>query len=312
MSDLVKKDDMMAFAKQISNSNLVPKQFQGKPEDIFLAMSWGKELKLTPIQALQNVAVINGKPSIYGDTMIALCRRHPEFEDIKETISGEGSARTAVCEIKRKGQSWYKSQFTMGEAAKAGLLNRQGPWKSYPDRMLKMRARGFALRDVFADALGGMISAEEAQDYPKSSIKDITPVSKQLDNLSKKAIDEPGEASKVKDDTTIGKGKLGHSEAPMAQEKEVQPEDDRSPWEMRKLKGPGIYCESPQEFAEEFSKAMNNIKNHKKFSKKDKHGFLRQIYQINEDTLKNLVDVDSGLHTSLENEYIEIAGELHE
>ena len=87
MSDLVKKDDMMAFAKQISNSNLVPKQFQGKPEDIFLAMSWGKELKLTPIQALQNVAVINGKPSIYGDTMIALCRRHPEFEDIKETIS---------------------------------------------------------------------------------------------------------------------------------------------------------------------------------------------------------------------------------
>ena len=98
----------------------------------------------------------------------------------------------------------------------------------------------------------------------------------------------------------------------MAQEKEVQPEDDRSPWEMRKLKGPGIYCESPQEFAEEFSKAMNNIKNHKKFSKKDKHGFLRQIYQINEDTLKNLVDVDSGLHTSLENEYIEIAGELHE
>ena len=52
------------------------------------------------------------------------------------------------------------------DANRAGLLNRSGPWKSYPDRMLKMRARGFALRDVFADALGGMISAEEANDYP--------------------------------------------------------------------------------------------------------------------------------------------------
>ena len=36
------------------------------------------------------------------NTMIALCRRHPEFEDIKETISGK-DPRTAVCEIK-KGQ----------------------------------------------------------------------------------------------------------------------------------------------------------------------------------------------------------------
>ena len=104
MNDLVKKDPMK-FAEQISKSNLVPKQFQGKPADIYLAMSWGDELGLTPIQSLQNIAVINGKPSIYGDTMIALCRRHPEFEDIKETISGDGSKRTAVCEVKRKGQN---------------------------------------------------------------------------------------------------------------------------------------------------------------------------------------------------------------
>tara|TARA_Y100001954_G_C15811519_1_gene605451 strand:+ start:1769 stop:2713 length:945 start_codon:yes stop_codon:yes gene_type:complete len=310
MNDLVKKDPKMQFAKEIASSNLVPQQFRGKPADIYLAMSWGDELGLSPIQSLQNIAVINGKPSIYGDTMIALCRRHPEFEDIKETISGEGSARTAVCEIKRKGQSWYKSQFTMGEAAKAGLLNRPGPWKSYPDRMLKMRARGFALRDVFADALGGMISAEEAQDYPKSSIKDITPVSKQLDNLSKKPIDEPGEASKAKDDTTIGKGKLGHSEAPMAQEQDTQPEDDKSPWDMRRLKGPAVYCEDPKSFAEEFMNNMNKIKNHKTTSKQKKLEFLKQLLLINDDTLKEVDKVDSGLHTSIWNEYMTIAGEL--
>jgi hypothetical protein len=32
--------------------------------------------------------------------------------------------------------------------------------------MLAMRARGFAIRDCFADVLKGLITAEEAQDYP--------------------------------------------------------------------------------------------------------------------------------------------------
>ena len=47
-------------------------------------------------------------------------QRHPEFEDIKETISGEGSARTAVCEIKGRANPGT-NLVTMGEAAKAGL-----------------------------------------------------------------------------------------------------------------------------------------------------------------------------------------------
>lgn len=309
MSDLVKKDPMK-FAEQISKSNLVPKQFQGKPADIYLAMSWGDELGLTPIQSLQNIAVINGKPSIYGDTMIALCRRHPEFEDIKENISGEGSKRTAVCEVKRKGQSWYKSQFSMGDAAKAGLLNRSGPWQSYPDRMLKMRARGFALRDVFADALGGVITREEAEDYPKEP-KPINTVSDQLDSLSKQAIEGPGATYQVQDGVTVAEKEPVKTDSSMAQEQDTQPEDERSQWEMRKLKGPGIYCEDHKAFAEEFSKAMSNIKNHKKFSKKEKLEFLRQLYKVNEDTLRNVVELDSGLHTSIENEYIQIAGELN-
>ena len=51
MSKLIKKDPMV-FAKEISNSNLVPQQFRGKPADIYLAMSWGDELGLSPIQSL--------------------------------------------------------------------------------------------------------------------------------------------------------------------------------------------------------------------------------------------------------------------
>lgn len=309
MNDIVKKDPMK-FAEQISRSNLVPKQFQGKPADIYLAMSWGDELGLTPIQSLQNIAVINGKPSIYGDTMMALCRKHPEFEDIKENISGEGSARTAVCEIKRRGQSWYKTQFSMGDAAKAGLLNRQGPWQSYPDRMLKMRARGFALRDVFADALGGVITVEEAHDYPKEP-KPVETVLDRLDSMAKTAIEGPGLTKQEVDSTKPSQDTQVKTDSSMAQEINVQPVVDKSPWEMRKLKGPGIYCEDHKAFAEEFSKAMNNIKAHKKSDNKEKLKFLKDLFQINEDVIRNMEEVDSGLHTSIFNEYMTIAGDLN-
>ena len=49
---------------------------------------------------------------------------------------------------------------------KAGLLNKAGAWKSYPKRMLAQRARGFALRDAFPDAIKGIITTEEAVDFP--------------------------------------------------------------------------------------------------------------------------------------------------
>jgi hypothetical protein len=53
----------------------------------------------------------------------------------------------------------------MADAKRAGLLGKAGPWAQYPARMLALRARGFALRNAFADALRGLITAEEAQDY---------------------------------------------------------------------------------------------------------------------------------------------------
>jgi hypothetical protein len=73
----------------------------------------------------------------------------------------------AVCEAKRRG---YPAptvvRFSVADAKKAALWGKSGPWQQYPTRMLALRARGFALRNAFADALRGLITAEEAQDYP--------------------------------------------------------------------------------------------------------------------------------------------------
>jgi len=155
-------ESAMIFAEKICNTQLVPQNFRGKPADILVAMQMGKEVGLLPMQSLQSISVINGKPSMYGDSLLAICRSHPDFEDIVE----EGNDRKATCTVKRKGQTPTVKVFTIEQAVRAGLTSRSPVWKTYPERMLQMRARGFALRDAFPDALGGMISTEEAADYP--------------------------------------------------------------------------------------------------------------------------------------------------
>lgn len=138
----------------------MPKDFKGKPANCLIAMQWGAELGLKPLQSLQNLAVINGRPALWGDAVIALVLASPLCEYVTEEDDGE----TAVCRVKRKGAPEQVRTFSTEDAKRAGLLGKQGPWTQYPKRMRQMRARAFALRDVFPDVLRGMPVAEELQD----------------------------------------------------------------------------------------------------------------------------------------------------
>ena len=172
--------EAITFSEMLSNSNMVPKAYQGKPQDILVCVQWGQELGLAPMQAMQNIAVINGKPSVYGDAMMALVQASPVCDDVEEYFENEGTPNpVAVCIASRKGRKPVTVRFSVEDAKRAGLWGKQGPWSAYPKRMMQMRARGFALRDAFPDVLKGLISAEEAQDFPDEAkprpAKDITP-----------------------------------------------------------------------------------------------------------------------------------------
>ena len=171
--------EAMQYADIMAKSTVVPTAYQGKSGNILVAVQMGADLGLKPMQALQNIAVINGRPSIYGDALLALVQVNPVFEDIQETF--DASTDTATCTVKRKNQTAHTATYSKVDATTAGLWGKSGPWKNYPKRMLQMRARGFALRDKFADVLGGLITAEEAQDYPV----DVTPQAQPQDLSSK-------------------------------------------------------------------------------------------------------------------------------
>jgi hypothetical protein len=164
-------DQMFRMAEMVAKSDLAPKDYKGKVENCFIAIQMGQEIGLAPLQAIQSIAVINGKPCIYGDAAIALVLASPFCEDVIEVLSTDGTAYS--CTAIRKGHKPHTKSFSIEDAKKAGLWGKAGPWTNYGPRMLQMRARGFALRDKFSDVLKGLSLVEEVMDIQGE--KDITP-----------------------------------------------------------------------------------------------------------------------------------------
>ena len=168
-------DGAWRIATAVCKAGMAPKGLD-TPEKAMVAIMHGMEVGLTPMAALQSIAVVNGRPTIWGDGAIGLVRGSGRCEWIKERIDGEGDAMVAICEVKRKGEADpIKGRFSVADAKKASLWGKSGPWQQYPKRMLAMRARAFALRDGFADILRGLGIAEEVQDF--QPIRDVTPAS---------------------------------------------------------------------------------------------------------------------------------------
>ena len=159
-------EEVFRLATAIAKSGLAPSTMR-TAEQITIAIMHGAEIGLPPMQAVQRIAVVNGRPTIWGDAVPALLLSRGFKLD--ERVAGDGDERAAVCLVIRPDKSMIERRFSVADAKAAGLWGKIGPWKSYPDRMLQMRARGFAARDGAADVLAGLYIAEEVQDI------DVTP-----------------------------------------------------------------------------------------------------------------------------------------
>lgn len=170
-------DELWRFATAVAKSGLAPKGME-RPETVLVAIQLGLELGLSPMSSLQNIGVINGRPGVYGDAAKALVEDSgllEEFDEWLETAPGKHvdelpqpipDTAAAVCYSKRRGRKPKTTRFSVAAAKRAGLWGKSGPWTQYPDRMLTFRARGFNLRDNFADVLKGLRTYEEIRDYP--------------------------------------------------------------------------------------------------------------------------------------------------
>lgn len=202
-------DDYWRFAQFIVKSGLAPKGME-TPEACIIAMQIGAEIGLKHMQSIQSIAVINNRPSVWGDSVKGLILATGICEDFQEYFEGDGDTLTAHCKIKRRGFSWVHQSFSVADAKQADLTKKAGPWQQYPKRMLQMRARGFACRDAFPDALRGLYLAEEAMDIPSETI-DVTP------------------ARPVREVLSIDPAKIVNGEPPAPEHSRATPADSPQP-----------------------------------------------------------------------------------
>lgn len=174
------------YAQMVIKAGLAPNGFNSDATKIAAAILKGAEVGLMPMQALGGIAVIGGRPTIWGDAAVALVQSKGLITDMQVVETGEipttaeslkdvPDAVGVEVRISRKGQaSPYVGKFTVGDARRAKLWLKAGPWMQYPRRMLLSRARAFALRDGFADALAGLAIREEVEDLPIAAPKTDT------------------------------------------------------------------------------------------------------------------------------------------
>jgi len=163
---LVNMDDMWRFANAVVASGLAPKDIN-TPEKALISIQFGMELGLAPMQSLQSIAVVNGRPTVWGDAVPGLVRGSGLLEMYQEEEVGtpfNDDYGWRITSLRKGDPKPVITTFTVADAKRAGLWGKTGPWTQYQSRMLKNRSRTFNFRDNFPDVLKGLRTYEEARD----------------------------------------------------------------------------------------------------------------------------------------------------
>lgn len=211
-------EEAFRLSTAIATSGLAPHGMK-EPEKVLVAIMAGAEIGLAPLQSVQSFAVINGRPTLWGDALVAIVKARGVR--VRTWLDGEGDAMIARCEVTRPDTGEVTpGEFSVDDAKKAKLWGKTGhdgkptPWVTHPKRMLQMRARAFALRDGCADMLRGIAVREEVEDY---------------DHGARAVEDRPAPAEALRIETQAEARPIEIVDAPEPETVEVEPRDALTP-----------------------------------------------------------------------------------
>lgn len=164
-------EDQFRLATAYARSAVMPKTINSA-DKVLVALQMSYAFGLEPALAIRQMVCIGNTISIWGELPKAIVMKSGWLEKMEEyLIDPDGKRITvdkahlnppvfgAICRVKRRGDEWYETIFTMEDAKIAGLLGKD-IWMKYPKRMLQMRARSQAFKDIFPDVLSGVSIAE--------------------------------------------------------------------------------------------------------------------------------------------------------
>lgn len=153
--------EMIDIAERIAKSNLLPEALRGKVPEVLMQIMAGQELGLYSMASLRSFHIIQGKPVMGADAMVAVVLGSGKAEYFRRV--GEGSDKSVTYATKRRGGEEQRCTWTI-EMAKVGALHTKDNWRTFPRAMLASRAKSELARDVYPDVLAGCYTVDEVRD----------------------------------------------------------------------------------------------------------------------------------------------------
>lgn len=160
-------DQMARVAAMLAKSTIVPQNYQGRPEDCFLAVEMAARMNTSPLMIMQNLYVVKGKPTWAGQACMAVINACGKFRNVKHVYTGTKGTDSRGCYVTAvrisDGEKVDGTEVTMKMVKDEGWIT-NSKWKSMPEQMLGYRAASFFARMYCPEALLGLQTYEEVID----------------------------------------------------------------------------------------------------------------------------------------------------
>lgn len=186
--------ELLSLAETLSRSTLIPVPLRGKPGDVAVVLMHGRELGLTPMRALSEIYVVDGKPSASATLKVGLCVRHGYICKYFRAI--EVTDKIATYETQREGSQPVRFSYSIEDAARAGLTGRS-TWRAHPKQMLSARAKSILATMCYPDLVGNLYDPDEAQDIAQSRRPEPTVVAEVVSTAAPTPVAHAEEAIEV-------------------------------------------------------------------------------------------------------------------
>lgn len=157
------------MAGALAKSQLIPQQFQSRPEDCLIAIEMSQRIGASPFMVLQNLYIVHGKPAWSSQFLIACLNSCGRFSPLHYRMTGEKGKDNYGCIAWAKdladGEVLESPEVTIGMAKKEGWYGKNGSkWQSMPELMLRYRTATLFARLYAPEITMGMRTDDEVID----------------------------------------------------------------------------------------------------------------------------------------------------
>ena len=165
-------DQTARQAAMLAKSSIVPQNYQGKPEDCFLAICLARRMNVEPWTVMQNLNIVRGRPTWSGQACMSMIQGCGKFADVRLVYTGTKGSENRGCYVEATrisdGEVVHGTEVTLAMARAEGWTS-NSKWKNMPEQMLGYRAASFFARLYCPDAMMGFQTIEEVEDVIGSS-----------------------------------------------------------------------------------------------------------------------------------------------